>query len=209
MHHVVLKFDQWVEWFFMCFSLLKTPSADHTTVRWLNSTLSLAPTLESSEVRKSKVNVMKKKCCKCRRREVQNMGTSDDTGALHKHPKRAPSFMSSSVIANVLTLMLCCITMCDTRGQINSTWLNEIMSHRWHHCTVISKIPEKETKSDLGLMIWIVYVRRRRQQNAAFWLSTFFMMQGWIRCQRPCDQSVGVAGWGPLISKLKSLDPRS
>lgn len=42
-------------------------------------------------------------------------------GPFKSTPKRAPSAMSSSVIADVLTLMLGCITMCDTRGQINST----------------------------------------------------------------------------------------
>lgn len=41
------------------------------------------------------------------------MGTSGDSGALQKHPKATTLVVSSSVIVNVLTLMLCCITVSE------------------------------------------------------------------------------------------------
>lgn len=91
------------------------------TVCWLNFTLSLAPTLESSEVGRLKVNLMKKNVASVRGWRCKTWEHQMTLGPFMNTPKRAPSVVSSSVIANVLTLMLCCITMCDTRRQINST----------------------------------------------------------------------------------------
>lgn len=116
--HLKVWSVSWVGFFSPCVSVFwkLSPPGDHRTVHWLNFTLLLAPIPESSEVGRSKVNFMGEKNV-AMRMEVPNMGTSDDTGALQRHPKKAPSVMSSSVIANVLTLMLCCITMRDTRGK--------------------------------------------------------------------------------------------
>lgn len=49
---------------------------------------------------------MKKNVVSVRRRKVHNRVTSDDCGALQKQPKATTSVVYSSVIANVLTLML-------------------------------------------------------------------------------------------------------
>lgn len=99
-----------------------SPPVDHMTLLWLNLTLSLAPALESSEVGRSKVNLMRKNVARVRHVMCNTWEHQMIRGALLQNTRKR-----ATLIAKVLTLMSCCITVSDRRGRINSTWWHEIM----------------------------------------------------------------------------------
>lgn len=88
-HHIVIRFDQWVDWFSsVCFSLLKTLSS-----RWPHdgSLATFYPlTCSHTGVGRAKGESCDEKCCEWQSREVQNGNITWDWGPSKTPLKELP-----------------------------------------------------------------------------------------------------------------------